>query len=88
MNMVSVFSTALMGLIIGLLGRGIMPSGDKGGTIAAACAGLCGASLTASIGWLMDFWAIGSVTGYIAGVAGSVVLLIVYRIFSGLEVSA
>jgi hypothetical protein len=36
----------------------------------------------------MDFWGIGSVTGYGAAVAGAVVLLIVYRIFSGLKIEA
>lgn len=86
--MVSVFSTALLGAVLGFLGRGIMPAGDKGGVITTACVGLCGASMTASLGWLMDFWGIGSVTGYGAATAGAVVLLIVYRIFSGLKIEA
>jgi len=86
--MVSVFSTALLGAVLGLLGRGIMPANDKGGVITTACVGLCGASLTASLGWLMDFWGIGSVTGYIAATAGAVVMLIGYRIFSGMKIEA
>ena len=77
-----------MGAALGFLGRGIMPSNDKGGVITTACVGLCGASMTASLGWLMDFWGIGSMTGYLAGAAGSVLLLLVYRIFSGLRIEA
>lgn len=86
--MVSVFSTALLGAVLGFLGRGIMPANDKGGVLTTACVGLCGASMTASLGWLMDFWGIGSVTGYGAATAGAVVLLIVYRIFSGMKIEA
>ena len=86
--MVPVFSTALMGAAIGFLGRGLMPSNDRGGAITTTCVGLCGASLTASLGWLMGSWGIGSVTGYGAAVGGAVLLLIVYRIFTGLKIEA
>lgn len=85
---IPVFATALMGLVIGFLGKGIMPSKDTGGAITTSCVGLCGASLTASIGWLMGFWNVGSGTGYAMGIVGAILLLIVYRIFSGLEISA
>ncbi len=84
---IPVFSTALMGLLIGFVGKGMMPSKDTGGAITTSCVGLCGASLTASIGWLMGFFTVGSLPGYLAGFGGAILLLIVYRIFAGLEIS-
>lgn len=83
--MVSVFTTALLGLIIGFLGKAIMPADDRGGAIATTTAGICGGSLVCSMGWLMDWWTVGSPTGYIAATGGAVFLLIIYRIFSGLK---
>ena len=85
--MVSVFTTALLGLIIGVLGKAIMPADDRGGMIATATAGICGGSLVGSMGWLMDWWTVGAPMGYAAAAGGSLVLLIVYRIFSGLKTS-
>ena len=83
--MVSVFTTALLGLIIGLLGKVIMPPGDRGGILATAVAGICGGSLVGSMGWLMDWWTVGAPIGYAAAAGGSLLLLITYRIFSGLK---
>lgn len=86
--MFSVFSTALLGLVLGFLGRGIMPASDKGGVITTICVGICGANMTASIGWLMDFWPQGSIVSYAAATAGAIVLLLVYRAFAGMKIEA
>ena len=86
--MFSVFSTAILGIIIGFLGRAIMPANDRGGALASTAAGVCGGSLVGSLGWLMDWWAVGAPIGYAAAAGGAVVLLIIYRIFSNLPIAA
>lgn len=83
--MVSVFTTALLGMIIGFLGKAIMPPDDKGGVIATTTCGICGGSLVGSMGWLMDWWTVGAPMGYAAAAGGAVLLLIIYRIFAGLK---
>ena len=80
--MIPVFTTAIMGVLIGLAGRVIMPVKDSGGIMATAVLGICGANLTASIGWLSGLWEVGSLIGYGAGAAGAVAMLVVYRMFS------
>ncbi|HUQ95620.1 MAG TPA: hypothetical protein VM120_28340 [Bryobacteraceae bacterium] len=79
---VSVFGTAIMGALIGAVGRSIMPAKDTGGVITTATLGICGASLTNSIGWLMGWWTVGSVVGLAASAAAAVVALIIYRFFA------
>jgi uncharacterized membrane protein YeaQ/YmgE (transglycosylase-associated protein family) len=83
--MISVFATALLGLVIGILGKAIMPSNDRGGVMATAVCGICGGSLVGSMGWLMDWWTVGAPMGYAAAAGGALFLLIIYRIVSGLE---
>jgi uncharacterized membrane protein YeaQ/YmgE (transglycosylase-associated protein family) len=85
--MIPVFTTALMGIVIGAIGNVIMPARDTGGRVTSAVLGLCGASLTASIGWLQGFWDAGALLGYVAGAGGSVLLLIIYRLIVSQDIS-
>lgn len=85
--MIPVFSTAILGAIIGAIGNVIMPSHDKGGRITSATLGLCGASLFTQLGWLQGFYAPGATVGYAVGIAGAVLLLLVYRLIVGLRIA-
>ena len=80
--MFSVFSTALLGAVVGAVGNVIMPSRHSGGLITSVVLGIFGANMTNSIGWLMNFWREGSPVGYGAAVGGSLVVLIFYRMFA------
>jgi uncharacterized membrane protein YeaQ/YmgE (transglycosylase-associated protein family) len=85
--MIPVFSTALVGLLVGAAGNAIMPSFDKGGRITSAILGVCGGSLVTSICWLQGWFAPGDPIGYATAVAGAVALLIVYRVIVGLRIA-
>ncbi|MBI4908971.1 MAG: GlsB/YeaQ/YmgE family stress response membrane protein [Acidobacteria bacterium] len=78
-----VFATAIVGAAVGAAGNALMPARHSGGLITTVALGITGANMVAALGWLMDFWAEGSLMGYAAGVGGSLVMLIGYRMFAG-----
>ncbi len=76
-----IFSWILMGLIVGLVAKFIMPGKDPGGLIVTILLGIAGAFLGGYIG---SFFGLGAVTGFNFGslllaIGGAVLLLIVYR---------
>lgn len=76
-----VLSWIIMGLIVGLLAKWIMPGRDRGELIMTIVLGVAGAFLGGFLGTRLGF---GAVTGFNLGsivlaVGGAVLLLIVYR---------
>jgi uncharacterized membrane protein YeaQ/YmgE (transglycosylase-associated protein family) len=76
-----IFSWILMGLIVGLIAKVIMPGKDPGGFIVTILLGIAGAFLGGYIGSFLGF---GTVTGFNFGslllaVGGAIILLIIYR---------
>ena len=76
-----IFSWILMGLIVGLLAKFIMPGKDPGGLIITILIGIVGAFVGGFIG---SFLGLGPVTGFNVGsillaIGGAVLLLILYR---------
>ena len=77
-----ILSWIVMGLIVGVLAKFVVPGKDPGGLIVTICIGIAGAFVGGFIGSLMG---LGKVTGFNVGsfllaIAGAVVILIVYRI--------
>ncbi len=78
-----ILSWIVMGLIVGVIAKLIMPGKDPGGFIITICIGVAGAFLGGFIGSQLGF---GSITGFnfrsfITAVGGSIILLIMYRLF-------
>ena len=76
-----IFSWILMGLIVGLIAKFIMPGKDPGGFIITILLGIAGAFFGGYIGSVLG---LGAVTGFNFGslllaVGGAVLLLIIYR---------
>ena len=76
-----IISWIVMGLIVGLLARFIMPGKDPGGFIITILLGVGGGLLGGYIGTLLG---LGSVTGFdlksvLIATGGAVILLILYR---------
>jgi len=72
-----ILSWILLGLVVGVLAKFIMPGPDPGGIVMTALLGVAGAFVG---GWLGSFVGIGSVTGFNFGslgvaTAGAVLLL-------------
>jgi uncharacterized membrane protein YeaQ/YmgE (transglycosylase-associated protein family) len=78
-------SWILMGLIAGALGKWIMPGKDPGGIIVTILLGIGGALLG---GWIGSLLGIGTVNSFSLGsillaVGGALIILFLYRKFSG-----
>ena len=76
-----IFSWIVMGLIVGLIAKFIMPGKDPGGFIITILLGIAGAFFGGYIGSFLGF---GAVTGFNLGslllaVGGAVLILIIYR---------
>ncbi len=77
-----ILSWIIMGLIVGVLAKWIMPGKDPGGIIVTICIGIAGAFLGGFIGSILG---IGDVSGFnlmsfILAIGGAILLLILYRV--------
>jgi uncharacterized membrane protein YeaQ/YmgE (transglycosylase-associated protein family) len=79
--MMGILSWIIMGLIVGILAKFIMPGKDPGGLIITVLLGIGGAFVGGFVG---SFLGIGPVTGFNLGsillaTGGAILLLILYR---------
>jgi len=70
----------LIGLIIGVFAKLLMPGRDPGGVIVTILLGIAGAVTAGAIGHAAGWYAQGEPAGFIASVLGAVLLLAVYRL--------
>ena len=75
--------TIVVGLIVGAIAKFLMPGRDPGGIIITILIGIAGAMLAGWAGMRAGLYASGEPVGLIAAVIGSMVLLFIYRAFSG-----
>ena len=72
---------AIIGLIIGVLAKLIMPGKDPGGIIVTMLLGIAGSLLAGWLGRAVGWYREGQSAGFIMSVVGAIVLLIIYRLF-------
>lgn len=80
-----IFSWIIMGLVVGILAKFIMPGDDPGGFFITILLGIAGAFLGGFIG---SFLGLGNVTGFNIGslllaIGGAILLLVIYRAVKG-----
>ena len=80
--------TLLIGLLVGIVAKFLMPGRDPGGFIITTLLGVAGAFLAHAIGKAMGWYAEGEPAGFLASVGGAVLLLFLYRLFVGRRVRA
>ena len=71
------------GLIVGVVGKFLMPGRDPGGFIVTILLGIGGALIGGFVGQALGFYREGEPAGFIMAVIGSVLLLVLYRMFAG-----
>lgn len=76
----------LFGLVVGIVGKLLMPGRDPGGFIITILLGVGGALLGGFIGQSLGFYREGEPAGFIMAVLGSILLLVIYRLFVGRRV--
>jgi uncharacterized membrane protein YeaQ/YmgE (transglycosylase-associated protein family) len=75
--------TLIVGLIVGAIAKFIMPGRDPGGIIVTMLIGVAGAFIAAFIGRQLNWYGPGESAGWIASIVGAILLLFLYRLFTG-----
>lgn len=79
----SILTTILIGLVVGIVAKFLMPGRDPGGFIITALLGIVGAVVATYLGRALSLYGPGESAGFIGAVIGSVVLLAIYRALAG-----
>jgi len=74
---------AVIGFVVGLIARAILPGTQSLGIILTAVLGIAGAFLAGFAGQAMGFYAAGQPAGFIASVVGAIVLLLIVGLVKG-----
>jgi uncharacterized membrane protein YeaQ/YmgE (transglycosylase-associated protein family) len=73
----------IFGLIVGIVGKFLMPGRDPGGFIVTSLLGIAGALLGGFVGRALGFYQEGEPAGFIMAVIGAIILLAIYRAVIG-----
>lgn len=73
-----IIATIVIGFIVGLLARAIMPGDQKMGLIMTTLLGIAGSVVASYAGVALGLYAPGATAGWIASVVGAIVLLFIY----------
>lgn len=73
----------LFGLIVGIVGKFLMPGRDPGGFIVTILLGIAGAVIGGYIGRALGMYREDDPVGFVMALLGSIVLLAIYRLFFG-----
>ncbi|SBV38019.1 Transglycosylase-associated protein [uncultured Stenotrophomonas sp.] len=73
----------LIGFIVGLLGRFLMPGNNRMGCLLTIVLGIAGAVFAGWFGREMGWYAAGQPAGFIGSIVGAVAILALLRLVSG-----
>ena len=73
----------VIGLVIGSLGKLLMPGRDPGGIVITILLGIGGSIVAGVAGSVTGWYAEGEPAGFFASVLGAVLILALYRAFTG-----
>ena len=79
----SIVWAILIGFIVGLVAKFLMPGRDPGGFFITAILGIVGALVATFLGQAMGLYAAGQAAGFIASVIGALVVLFIYHAIRG-----
>ena len=75
--------TILIGLVIGVVAKFLMPGRDPGGCIITILLGIAGSFVASYLVQAMRWYAPGQPAGFIFSVIGAMILLLIYRMLFG-----
>ena len=78
--MMHMIGHAILGLLIGIVAKLLLPGADPGGFIVTALIGMAGGFLGGFIGRLLGWYREGQPVGFVMSVVGAMALLLVYRL--------
>ena len=83
MAVMSILGMLLIGLLVGIVAKFLLPGDDPGGFIVTTLLGIAGSFAAGYIGRAAGWYAEGEPVGFIASVVGAIVLLLLYRMLFG-----
>ena len=81
--MMGIIGWVLFGLVVGVIGKLLMPGRDPGGFIITILLGIAGALLGGFLGRTLGLYRDDDPVGFIMAVLGSILLLVIYRFAVG-----
>lgn len=78
--MMEIIGILLVGLIVGAIAKLLMPGKDPGGWIITILLGIGGAYVGTWLGRVLGLYRGGQVAGWIASIAGAMLILFIYRL--------
>jgi len=75
----SILGWIVFGLIVGIVGKLLMPGRDPGGFVVTILLGIVGALFGGYLGRLLGLYREDEPAGFVMAVLGSILLLIIYR---------
>ena len=75
----SIIWTILIGFVVGILAKFLTPGRDPGGFFITAVIGIAGSLLATFAGRAMGWYGAGETAGFLAALAGAIILLLAYR---------
>jgi uncharacterized membrane protein YeaQ/YmgE (transglycosylase-associated protein family) len=76
----AILTTLFIGFVVGLVAKFLMPGRDPGGFIITILLGIGGAFVAKFIGQQLGWYGPEDPAGFIASVAGAILLLLIYRL--------
>jgi uncharacterized membrane protein YeaQ/YmgE (transglycosylase-associated protein family) len=75
-----VLMTILIGLIVGIVAKLLMPGRDPGGFILTIVLGIVGALVATYGGQALGIYRAGEAAGFVGSVLGAIIVLVIYRL--------
>ena len=81
--MTALLWTILIGAVIGVVAKLLMPGRDPGGCIITILLGIAGAFVAGFLGRMLHWYEPNQPAGFIASIIGAMLLLLIYRMVAG-----
>ncbi len=81
--MLSFIWMLIIGLVVGVVAKLLMPGRDPGGFVITTLLGIAGSFVAGLLGRALGWYHLGQAPGFIASVLGAMVLLLGYRLIRG-----
>jgi len=75
-----IIMTFIIGLIVGIVAKFLMPGKDPGGFIITAIIGIVGSFVATWLGQAIGWYHAGQTAGFIGSVIGAIILLFIYHL--------
>jgi len=82
-HILNLIGTLIIGLLVGLVAKFLMPGKDPKGFLITMAIGVAGAFLATFLGQQLGIYQGEEAAGFIGAVIGAILLLIVYRVVAG-----